>query len=488
MIKDRVTTKENCPPSAVRLFTCNRFVNEYNNDKFDKLNFMDKTEIKALDSVPGDLPQSVKNKILRSVKNEDEYKLNDTYGLPTILKVGINLQYDITVNIDTQDGLTNGASCILKHIDRRQQNLTNNMPSILWIQLPEEEMGANMRKTYKNLYTRNIKKTWTPIMVISRNFFYQGQNKNITVTRIQFPLTLSSAKTIHKSQGSTLEEVVVDMSGTVQKHCHYVAFSRVTKVTGLYITNLSPEKITIEEKNISIMEELRQYNPIKLSYTPIYTTKQKNPNDLLISFLNARSLHLHYQDFKVDNNFTCADIMFFAETRLKQTDTNEQFTLDEYTIFRNDQKPKASERPHHGILAYIKNNIRITKQNKFSSDSIEWIFIEVCHNNTIIQIISLYKTPSTNQSCLLETLRHIKSFINKKNKLVIIGDFNIDISDKKSTITNFMKRNFNTNQIIQHYTTKNQTTIDLIFTNTKQHNSGTIYMPWTDHRLIWINI
>ena len=488
MIKNRITTIENCPPSAVRLYTTNRFVKAYNEKQFQKISPINRTEIKALDSISAELPENVKKRILRTVKNEEEYPQTETYGLATILKVGVGLKYDITINIDTEDGLTNGASCILEYIDKREQNLTNNMPSILWIQLPEQKMGKNMRKTYKHLYNENIKNTWTPIMVVSRNFFYKTSSKTIAINRVQFPLTLSSAKTIHKSQGSTLDEVVVDMSGTVQRHCHYVAFSRVTKITGLYITKLSPEKITVDPQVKEIYEELRQYNPLKLCYTPTYHIKKTNPNKLVISFLNARSLNLHFEDMKVDQNFTSTDIMFFAETRFKTTDTNQKFHLDNYTIYRNDQTINSSQRPSHGMLCYINNNIIINQQKKFSSSDIEWIFIEISYKNKIIQIVSLYKAPSTNQTTLIKTLKHIKTFIDNQNTIIILGDFNIDIYQKNKTLTNIVNKIFNTTQTIKDFTTTYQTTIDLIFTNDKDNTSGTIYLPWTDHRLIWINI
>ena len=67
------------------------------------------------------------------------------------------------------------------------------------------------------------------------------------ITRFQFPLTLASATTIHKVQGLTLDEIVVDIKGghfsTGQA---YAAFSHVKTLEGLHILNFNPNAIKKE--------------------------------------------------------------------------------------------------------------------------------------------------------------------------------------------------------------------------------------------------
>ena len=66
------------------------------------------------------------------------------------------------------------------------------------------------------------------------------------VLRKQFPLRQSAAKTIHRSQGDTLDQVVVDLSSARREaHSHYVALSRVRTLDGLFILNLCENKIHI---------------------------------------------------------------------------------------------------------------------------------------------------------------------------------------------------------------------------------------------------
>ena len=59
-------------------------------------------------------------------------------------------------------------------------------------------------------------------------------------TRSQFPLTLAWAVTIHKCQGLTLPEIVIDMTpakGKFKPGEAYVAFSRVRTIKKLHIIN-----------------------------------------------------------------------------------------------------------------------------------------------------------------------------------------------------------------------------------------------------------
>jgi ATP-dependent exoDNAse (exonuclease V) alpha subunit len=58
------------------------------------------------------------------------------------------------------------------------------------------------------------------------------------VLRRQFPLRPAAAKTIHRCQGDTMNEAVVDLPSSKRKHMHYVALSRL-RSTYSYLTNAS---------------------------------------------------------------------------------------------------------------------------------------------------------------------------------------------------------------------------------------------------------
>ena len=68
--------------------------------------------------------------------------------------------------------------------------------------------------------------------------------------RTQFPLTLAWAVTIHKCQGLTVPEIVIDMThakGKFKPREAYVAFSRVKILQKLHIINYTQSQIHVSE-------------------------------------------------------------------------------------------------------------------------------------------------------------------------------------------------------------------------------------------------
>lgn len=109
-------------------------------------------------------------------------------------------------------------------------------------------MGEKTRHDNRHLYVHNINRAWTPIKPITVHFAV-GRTQTAQVVRNQFPLRPAAAKTIHRSQGDTETNIVVNFNTKrTIPHIHYVGLSRVTTIEGLYISNLCKSKIAVNSQ------------------------------------------------------------------------------------------------------------------------------------------------------------------------------------------------------------------------------------------------
>ena len=80
---------------------------------------------------------------------------------------------------------------------------------------------------------RNIDFNLTPIEPITRQI--NTRSKSFKIERKQFPVVPCEAMTIYKSQVGTYEKVVVNLKKGMTRSELYVASSRATKASGLYL-------------------------------------------------------------------------------------------------------------------------------------------------------------------------------------------------------------------------------------------------------------
>ena len=98
---------------------------------------------------------------------------------------------------------------------------------------------------------------------IPKHKFEYYYHDKLTAERTQFPLKLAYGITIHKSQGMTLDKLVVDCSRIFERGQAYVAMSRVKTLEGLYLRNFTPDKVMVDEKVANFYENLEEVGEVE---------------------------------------------------------------------------------------------------------------------------------------------------------------------------------------------------------------------------------
>lgn len=160
------------PRDAICLLRTNKAVDEFNRERL-KLYMDDVTESIALDVCKGACTEKLKQKFLNEVKKLD---ISLCFGLQYNIPLHVGARYMLTLNINTTDGLVNGACGVLKKIERFTNN--NNVESIirLWVDFNDNNIGQNAIKEYLNECKKQNKKVkmnnnnnWVPIGRSCRN-------------------------------------------------------------------------------------------------------------------------------------------------------------------------------------------------------------------------------------------------------------------------------------------------------------------------------
>ena len=174
----------------------------------------------------------------------------------------------------------------------------------------DPSVGVEQRRQFQHLRGEQTPLSWTPILEVTRKFSLNN-NHPFQVVRRQFPLHSAAAKTVHKAQGSTLDEVVVHFGNRKWDHMHYVGLSRVKSMAGLHILHLNEGKIAVNSDVIVEMDRLRSKAQLKCCLPSL-----PSKGNISVVFHNARSLHLHFLEMKHEHALLKADIIGIAETRL----------------------------------------------------------------------------------------------------------------------------------------------------------------------------
>ncbi len=223
-----------------------------------------------------------------------------------------------------------------------------------------------------------------------------------------------------------------------------------------------------------------------LCYTPFYNIEDSY---LKVTFQNARSLHLHYKDLSSDHNLQTCHIVSVAESRLTNSDSSDQYCLSGYKIYRNDQEQVCANRPPHGLVTYVRNDVSVRYCAHYSSKDFESTVLQfnLKESKDTVLFVSVYRAPGTSKPLLQNKFSEMCNELKTREAryAIILGDFNIDaLDDANSQDIEQMEMVSGCKQKVNEPTTKSLSALDLVFSNIQDEKLWTVSSTWSDHYML----
>ena len=313
---------------------------------------------------------------------------------------------------------------------------------------------AKSKSLYKHINSKTI-----PICETQAIFLVNGKT-SFQASWTWFPLVLAWAITIHKCQGLTLPEIVVDMTpskGHYSVGQAYVAFSRVTLLDKLHIINYTRKQIHVSQHAEKEMERLCQ-NTLPPMPQCLFDLVQK---EIYLLHLNIGNLKSRLKDIAIDTIMKSANIISLNETHFEEKDTVTPKMLgiiQNVSIFQHDHNNSGG-----GVALII--NKKFMPEEITLNCGCEVLAVKIAKPRKL-HIMSVYRPPSTPFCKFTDELLKIVSK-QKEMPTCIVGDFNEDISItyKRHCCSMLMLNGFK--QMVKKPTTDSWTLIDHAYVSQK---------------------
>jgi hypothetical protein len=439
--------------------------------------------IHADDSVIGGHHPDLVAHILNNLPVDDTRR---TMRLHKTFETKVGHKAEIVLNVDTEDGLVNGAPCDVMHV--QYSHSANPKPSVVWVMFDKEDTGRQTRRNNARLYSEHVDLTWTPILPVVKRFTAPS-NRTIQVQRRQFPLSSAHGRTVHRLQGATLDKLVCSIVGKNHKpppHIHYVAFSRVTKLENLHILAYDPTEIKVDSRVTLEMQRLRSEARLNTIGNPFNTSRPPNIN---VICLNCTSLYKHIDDVRADRRILSADLCFFTESRVRLSDREFTVQLDKFEHFVHEGWSASKHtRSHYGTVVYTRRRLCKGFPRNHTYKGLEVTEVRIDEKPFHI-FLGVYRSPTASLELLVQILTEILTKLDDRNTVTLMGDFNSDLVDGKPSklLKQSLCDRFGMVQLIQHPTTDMLTTIDHIYTYSTSLpvKTGTFEMYFSYHKALW---
>uniref|UniRef100_A0AAZ1XFB3 ATP-dependent DNA helicase n=1 Tax=Oreochromis aureus TaxID=47969 RepID=A0AAZ1XFB3_OREAU len=391
LLSQAVTAPEECPIEVLHIYATNKNVESHNTDTLKKLH-------SNIIIITADDFQ--KDKRTGRMAGRDKPFTGGRNDLPDTLNVAEGARVMLTRNLDTLNGLVNGAFGILIKVVRSE-----NDGHII-------KLGLRMDNRQSVRNTRSANAASDDLVYIERA---EESLKFKGAVRRQFPVKLAFACTIHKTQGLTTQTAVVSMKNIFEPGMAYVALSRVTSLSGLYLQDLDEKKIYANPEVTAALQTMRQASFEEMM--PLLQVREtaSRPDTLTLIHHNTEGLPSHISDIKSHHEMCLADVLCLTESHLQGSFVADSLHLDGYTMFKRNRHVSYTNFPHMasrsggGVVVYLRNHFQVqVKQYLHNVTDLEFLVLKVQAPFPAL-IAVVYRPPDYSLTPFMQNLPIMKS-------------------------------------------------------------------------------
>ncbi|KAL3423208.1 mitochondrial dna helicase [Phlyctema vagabunda] len=203
-------------------------------------------------------------------------KLLSNMMAPKFMELKKGAQVMLIKNLDEQ--LVNGSlGRVVSFMSAKTFEIYNNHEDALDENIPDEELDDEALDARKRIQSaKHMIGNTSDLMPLVRFSIADGTTRDLLVqheewkvelpsgevvaSRVQLPLILAWALSIHKAQGQTLERVKIDLKKIFEKGQAYVALSRATTQAGLEVKNFDKSKVMAHTRVAQFYNSLYSVN------------------------------------------------------------------------------------------------------------------------------------------------------------------------------------------------------------------------------------
>ena len=247
--------------------------------------------------------------------------------------------------------------------------MSHHQPEYICVRFDNSSVGTNVR-------TQNPMRIGSDVVMI-KPYTEQFRHEGVNHTCLQYPLKLSWACSIHKTQGMTLKSAAVSLKNIFQPGMAYVALSRVTCLAGLLDFNKE-----IIYSNPEITQALDIMQGVTIESMPLL--RHHEDVKLTVVVHNIHSIQSHLDDAKKHPELMSADTLAFCATWLSSHITDSVVALDGVCPAIRCDRSNGSRRG--GVAGYVTHGIyRAAKIPSPQHEGVCWSLTSLCYSNGHIE-------------------------------------------------------------------------------------------------------